>query len=534
MKRLAIPALIASLFAGSAYAQSNLIISSTTYQDVGAVASLAVGNLLPGGGNAIANGQFPSVFTNTTPDAAFGVTSAMSLLQYDTGSSSFAGTVNIDTSQIVTSFSSKSEMALNVSADGQSVSFMGYSAPVGALDVSNSNTAGAFDPTNPVAQTYARVVGSVNLSSGALSTIQTNAYSGNNGRAAYLSSDGNYYMVGNAGNSGTFTSQAQAVTINSMLSANTGVQVVSATGASSQTGGAYNSSVIGQYSGAAVGTTTTKTKSGVTTTTYSSTGGQYGFDIASVNGNVADKTGKDNNFRGMTVYNGTMYVTKGSGSNGINSVYQVGATGALLNGGSLPSNAAITILPGMPTTLASATTATNPFGLFFGDANNLFVADEGNGKYTAGKASDTAAGLGWYQLVNNTWTLKQTFQSGLAGQVTAASGLSWTVQQDGLRNITGRKNADGSYDIYANTSTVSNDAAHDLGADPNEVVHIKINASSTAVNDSFDVVATAAVGQRFGGVALSAVTVPVPEPETFAMLLAGLGLIGAAVRRRQK
>jgi len=29
-------------------------------------------------------------------------------------------------------------------------------------------------------------------------------------------------------------------------------------------------------------------------------------------------------------------------------------------------------------------------------------------------------------------------------------------------------------------------------------------------------------------------TVPVPEPETYAMLLAGLGLVGAAVRRRKQ
>ncbi len=29
-------------------------------------------------------------------------------------------------------------------------------------------------------------------------------------------------------------------------------------------------------------------------------------------------------------------------------------------------------------------------------------------------------------------------------------------------------------------------------------------------------------------------TVPVPEPETWAMLLAGLGLVGAAVRRRKQ
>jgi hypothetical protein len=40
------------------------------------------------------------------------------------------------------------------------------------------------------------------------------------------------------------------------------------------------------------------------------------------------------------------------------------------------------------------------------------------------------------------------------------------------------------------------------------------------------------VGQGGGFYSVAAVTVPVPEPETWAMLLAGLGLVGFAVRRR--
>jgi hypothetical protein len=38
-----------------------------------------------------------------------------------------------------------------------------------------------------------------------------------------------------------------------------------------------------------------------------------------------DKHGKDTNFHGMTIFNNTMYISKGSGGNGINTVYQVGA-----------------------------------------------------------------------------------------------------------------------------------------------------------------------------------------------------------------
>ena len=93
-------------------------------------------------------------------------------------------TLAIDPSQIVTSFSSKSELALNLSTDGTEVTFMGYvGAGVNALDASNSNTLGVFDPTNPVGSSYDRGVAQVDAS-GNLQVSETNAYSGNNGRAA--------------------------------------------------------------------------------------------------------------------------------------------------------------------------------------------------------------------------------------------------------------------------------------------------------------------------------------------------------------
>ena len=40
-----------------------------------------------------------------------------------------------------------------------------------------------------------------------------------------------------------------------------------------------------------------------------------------------DKFGKDTNFRGLTVFNNVVYYTKGSGSNGTNSVYFIDTTG---------------------------------------------------------------------------------------------------------------------------------------------------------------------------------------------------------------
>ena len=86
---------------------------------------------------------------------------------------------------LVTSFSSKSELALNQSTSGREVTLMGYVAQPSQLDVSNSNTPGVIDPTNPVPGTDFRAVGEVDRA-GRFRFTETNAYSGNNGRAAIL------------------------------------------------------------------------------------------------------------------------------------------------------------------------------------------------------------------------------------------------------------------------------------------------------------------------------------------------------------
>lgn len=490
----------------------NLIVSRTVYE--GTASTVTIGQTLPGGGKAIADGSFPDVFKNETPDPSFGITSSIFLDQL-TISGNLISTSAIDPSLITTSFASKSELGLNISTDGTSVTFMGYAAPKNTLDVSNSNTAAVFDPTNPVSSTYARAVANVNLSTGNVQVTNVNAYSGNNGRAAILA-NGQYYMVGNAGNgSGNGTTLSQ-------LSDNTGVQRIDA-------GNSGNTEAVGAVQG----------------TFGSTTGYQRGFSLAQLpdpahpgQNYAPDKTGKDDNFRGMTVFNDTLYVTKGSGSNGVNTVYQVGPSGALANGGHIPADAAFTILPGFNTlsekvaeATATLTATPHPFGLYFGDANTLFVADEGDGVRmgVAGKVT-TFAGLQEWTLNNGVWTLAQVFQNGLVGEVSTPAGLTWQVQQDGLRNIAGQHNADGTFTIYATTSTVSDELKHDLGADPNQIVSITIGPNSTASNTSFTVLETAVAGERFGGVAIA----PIPEPEAYAMMMAGLGLIGFMARRRKK
>jgi hypothetical protein len=132
----------------------------------------------------------------------------------------------------------------------------------------------------------------------------------------------------------------------------------------------------------------------------------------------ADKAGKDTNFRGLTIFDNTMHITKGSGGNGINTVYQVGTRGTLPTGTAAElASTPITILPGFPTTLASGVDLNGnpapvafPFGIFFANASTLYVCDEGDGTLAppvngnvADAASLATAGLQKWILTSGIW-----------------------------------------------------------------------------------------------------------------------------------
>jgi hypothetical protein len=76
---------------------------------------------------------------------------------------------------------------------------------------------------------------------------------------------------------------------------------------------------------------------------------------------------------------------------------------------------------------------------------------------------------------------------------------------DGLRNLTGRVNADGTVSIWAITSTVS--ANVDQGADPNQLVFITDSLANTsaagAALETFTVLRTARYGEVLRGVSFA-------------------------------
>jgi hypothetical protein len=84
-----------------------------------------------------------------------------------------------------------------------------------------------------------------------------------------------------------------------------------------------------------------------------------------------------------------------------------------------------------------------------------------------------------------------------------ATGLPWAPATDGLRNITGRVNHDGSVTILAITSTVSGNG--DQGADPNKLVAVTDDPSATVpgAGEVFSLIRAARSGEVLRGVSLT-------------------------------
>jgi hypothetical protein len=493
----------------------NLLVSGS-YYDVNPDVLVPGVTVLPPGCTsgcvtATNNAAYPQVFNNVLVDPSFGITTPI-LLDQITPSGRLVGRTQVPDGtrpgdHAVTSFSSKSELALNLSTDGRDVTMMGYVATPGTVDVSNANTPGVIDPTNPVTGAYYRAVVQLDQQ-GRFSFTETNAYSGDNGRAAILNDTNGkrvYYMAGNAGN-----------------------------GSNPQPDGV----ILG--AGAQIATPQAKPESAQQPGEPAPVGS---FNVTQL-GDKADKIGKDTNFRGLTIFNNVVYLTKGSGSNGVNTVYFIDTTGtACPNGTGLPQPGAklpaspiaynasllqtdgvtpynMCVLQGFPTTLAKSTTSF-PFGMWFANKDTLYVADEGNGDNTysatsgtyTGAAAQTTAGLQKWVFNGTSWNLAYTLTAGLnlgapytvpgypAGD-NAATGLPWAPATDGLRNITGRVNPNGTVTIYAITSTVS--GGGDQGADPNELVAVTDRLAATSLPaETFRTVRSAGFGEVLRGVSFT-------------------------------
>lgn len=504
------------------FTPGNLVVSRSTYDNAAVNITAGTTQLPPGcsTGNcvtAVADGVYPFVFNNAPVDGSFGVTSKILLDELSSSDAHLIGSLEVSNStqegaagqdQMVTSFSSKSELALNLSTDRQHLTFMGYVSPIGAIDVSNSNTPGVIDPTNPVPEAVLRAVAVMDRD-GHFHFTETNAYSGNNGRAAILNDTADVlYLAGNAGN-----------------------------GSNPQPPGVI------EGAGAQFLIPSNLPEADQTPPNPPTPLGS--FNITQL-GDKADKIGKDTNFRGLTISNNVVYYTKGSGGNGINTVYFVDTTGKGCPSGTglpaagaalptspltfnltptqvqsmgLPSN--MCVLNGFPTGLAKTDTNFFPFGLWFANSHTLYVGQEGDGVNTFASgtytdaAAQTTAGIQKWVLNDaaGVWQLAYTLSNGLnlgepylvsgyPSSINAATKLPWSPATDGVRNITGRVNRDGTVTIYGITSTVS--GSGDQGADPNKLVTITDSLTATTPGlEAFTTLRSAKFGEVLRGVSFT-------------------------------
>jgi|HubBroStandDraft_6_1064221.scaffolds.fasta_scaffold94413_2 hypothetical protein len=100
----------------------SLVISSSTYDPTkGAVASLMVGTPLPDTATqtvpAVADNNYVAVWNNASVDGSFGVTSPIELMDVDAFSGRVRHRLAVPIDEVVTSFSSKSELGLHFIRD---------------------------------------------------------------------------------------------------------------------------------------------------------------------------------------------------------------------------------------------------------------------------------------------------------------------------------------------------------------------------------------------------------------------------------
>jgi hypothetical protein len=491
-------------------------------------------------GYASVNGEYPNlndsnnVWNNDATDGSFGITSPIVLWNVSPDGH-VLGTLHVPSHEMVTSFSSKSEEALNRSADGKSLTIMGYRGGPGCptltlsasnvitqgsnvgpisptrpnlIDVSASSTPGLCDPTNTAVSSYAGATGPTGYyrsvaevdAWGRIQYTDNDAYSGDNSRASIKADNSLYYSVGNDNNGNLSKTQVGPTVLGFNLSHSTGAELITP----------------GQ------------------TPLVPPANNMLGFFVIG-----KDKPGKDTNFRGETIFGDTLYVTKGSGGNGVNTVYQVGAAGTLPTTSNAPSggtiNEPIVTLPGFPPIAPTPDTSTTgatasaggyyPFGIWFANADTLYVCNEGDLAYTANQtingqvnvanSGDLApntmfsAGLQKWSLQNGTWLLQYVIQNGLnLGVPYSVKDYPASIEPaiGGCRNIIGTVNRDGTATIYAVTSTISQNG--DNGADPNTVVKVTdaISATKLSTGGVYDVFTTIA-GPRarvaYRGVALA-------------------------------
>jgi hypothetical protein len=199
---------------------------------------------------------------------------------------------------------------------------------------------------------------------------------------------------------------------------------------------------------------------------------------------------KDNNWRGIEIFNNNLYISKGSGGNGDNGIFQVvNGTGTGLPTAAT-NNTIVQLIGNQATNPATgASSPLTPFGFFFANPTTLYVADEGNatitttddyGNSVTSLVSDPLAGLQKWVLIDKVWHLEYVLQAGLhLNEPENIVGYPVETYTTGLRNLTGSVNGDGTVSIFAITAQTSSIAGGE--PDPTKLVMITDVLAATSL-----------------------------------------------------
>jgi hypothetical protein len=176
----------------------------------------------------------------------------------------------------------------------------------------------------------------------------------------------------------------------------------------------------------------------------------------------------------------------------------------------------------------------SPEETFFASSTVMYVADSGQPKNgTAGSAALGEGGLQKWVLTNGTWTLAYDLVNGLnlVNNATATPSTPNAPGVTGLFGLTG-KVVNGQVQLFATSYGLNELSQSYLYSITDTLSNTTIAQAGT---ESFSTLYTDPTGMTsIRGVAFApSLIAAVPEPTTYGMLLAGLGLVGFIARRRK-